>query len=120
MSKARLFRIYRHLLISLSLLLAACGSMPNLSPHKISIQQGNLITQTMVDRLKLGMSKRQVAFVLGTPLVADTIEQDQWHYIYSLKMGSGKVFKKQLVVHFEQDNLSHLEGDYPLNANKTQ
>lgn len=114
------FRLYRYSLILLSLLLAACSSMPNLSPHKISIQQGNLVTQTMVDRLKTGMSKRQVAFVLGTPLVADTIQQDQWHYIYSLKLGNGKLLKKQLAVYFDQDKLSHLEGDFKLNRNKTQ
>ena len=117
MSHARLLYIRRHIIISLSLLLAACGSMTNLSPHKIAIQQGNLITQTMVDRLKPGMSKRQVEFVLGTPLIADTLQQDQWHYVYSLKLGNGQQIKKQLAVYFDKDKLSHLEGDFQLKAN---
>ena len=117
MSHARLLYILRHIVISLSLLLTACGSMPKLSPHKIAIQQGNLITQPMVDRLKPGMSKRQVEFVLGTPLIADTLQQDQWHYVYSLKLGNGQKLKKQLAVYFDQDKLSHLEGDFQLRAN---
>tara|TARA_B100000963_G_C22446635_1_gene589134 strand:- start:138 stop:422 length:285 start_codon:yes stop_codon:yes gene_type:complete len=92
--------------------------MPKLSPHKIAIQQGNLITQTMVDRLKPGMSKRQVEFVLGTPLIADTLQQDQWHYVYSLILGNGKKMKKELNVYFYKDELSHLEGDFQLKAYK--
>ena len=117
MSHARRLYIRHHIVISLSLLLAACGSMPNLSPHKIAIQQGNLVTQTMVDRLKPGMSKRQVEFVLGTPVIADTLQQDQWHYVYSLKLGNGQQLKKQLAIYFDQDKLSHLEGDFQLKAN---
>ena len=55
-----------------------------------------MITQEMVDRLKPGMSRSQVKFVLGTPLVVDTLNNDQWHYIYSLRLGNGKLLQKKL------------------------
>src|SRR5687767_12705852 len=56
--------------IPLVLLLAGCQHVPmlGLSPHKIDIQQGNYVTQDMVDKLKPGMSRSQVRFALGTPL----------------------------------------------------
>lgn len=99
-------------LLALCFTIAACGNNRMLRPHKISIQQGNLITQEMVNRLKPGMSKRQVEFVLGTPLIADTLSSDQWHYVYTLRTSNGKALQKNLNVLFVNDELSELTGDY--------
>jgi outer membrane protein assembly factor BamE len=103
------------IVVSLCLVMGACSSLKDnrfLKPHKISIQQGNVITQEMVDRLKPGMSRSQVKFVLGTPLVVDTLNNDQWHYIYSLRLGNGKLLQKNFIVSFVDNQLSELTGDY--------
>lgn len=102
-------------LIALCLAITACGNSRFLKPHKISIQQGNLITQTMVDKLKPGMTKRQVEFVLGTPLIADTLNSDQWNYVYTLRAASGRAIQKNLNVLFVDGQLSELTGDYKPN-----
>ena len=54
--------------------------------YKLSVQQGNVITQEMVDRLKPGMTRNQVEFVMGKPVLADPFKQDQWVYIYTLEV----------------------------------
>ncbi|MBT5293670.1 MAG: outer membrane protein assembly factor BamE [Cellvibrionales bacterium] len=83
-----------------------------LRPHKIAIQQGNMITQEMVNKLKPGMTKSQVEFVLGTPLIVDTLNTDQWNYIYTLRVASGRVVQKNLNVLFVDGQLNELTGDY--------
>ena len=73
-------------------LLAACnnlGSMDFPGVYKISIPQGNIITQDMIDQLRPGMSKRQVMFVMGTPLIRDPYNQDRWDYVYNFQPGGG-------------------------------
>lgn len=99
-------------LILLCLGLSACSGSRFLRPHKIAIQQGNVITQEMVDRLKPGMTKKQVKFVLGTPLIVDTLNFDEWHYIYSLRLGNGDTLKKVFTVLFADNKLTEITGDY--------
>ncbi len=111
-SKPWLKLISLSLCLSLIMALSACGSSRFLRPHKIAIQQGNVITQEMVDRLKPGMTRSQVKFVLGTPLIVDTINDDQWHYIYTLRAGNGQTLKRNLVVIFVDNALTELTGDY--------
>ena len=69
----------------------------------------------MVDKLKPGMTKRQVEFVLGTPLIADTLNSDQWNYVYTLRAASGRAIQKNLNVLFVDGQLSELTGDYKPN-----
>lgn len=102
-------------LIALCLTIIACSNNRMLRPHKIAIQQGNMITQEMVNRLKPGMTKRQVEFVLGTPLIVDSFNTDQWNYIYTLRVASGRVVQKDLHVLFVDGQLSELTGDYKPN-----
>lgn len=80
--------------------------------YKINIQQGNVVTQDMVDELRPGMTRRQVQYVMGTPLVTDTFNPDRWDYIYSVLAGSGKRSQKKMTVYFNNDLLSHFEGDF--------
>jgi outer membrane protein assembly factor BamE len=83
------------------------------SVHKIDIQQGNLVNQEMIDKLQPGMTKLQVQFVLGTPLVRDSFDQSRWDYFYSRVSSSGQVSEKQLTVVFnDQGELLRTEGDY--------
>jgi outer membrane protein assembly factor BamE len=103
------------LIISLCSTLLGCnniGSMDFPGVYKISIPQGNVITQEMVDQLRPGMSKRQVTFVMGTPLVRDPFHQDRWDYIYSFQPGGGERGQERLSVFFIDDQLVSFEGDF--------
>ncbi|MAX08812.1 MAG: hypothetical protein CMQ08_12665 [Gammaproteobacteria bacterium] len=103
------------LVTSLCSTLLACnniGSMDFPGVYKISIPQGNVITQEMVDQLRPGMSKRQVTFVMGTPLVRDPFHQDRWDYIYSFQPGGGERGQERLSVFFIDDQLVGFEGDF--------
>ena len=78
----------RILLISLAIAsLSACGFVGFPGVYKINVEQGNIVTPEMVAQLKPGMTRRQVKFILGTPLVEDTFDIDRWDYIYSKRNG---------------------------------
>ena len=79
--------------------------------HRPDIQQGNIVTQAMVDQLRPGMSKRQVRFVLGTPMLVDVFHQNRWDYMYTMTEGWGDTKKQRLSLYFEEDRLTRLEGD---------
>ena len=94
--------------------LSGCSSSGfNLFPgvYKIDIQQGNVATQEMIDQLRPGMTKNQVKFVMGTPLVQDTFDQNRWGYFYSYKPGGKERQQKIVTLYFENDRLARLEGD---------
>ena len=98
--------------LALLIPLTACSPLDSSWVHRIDVQQGNVVEQEQVDQLKPGMTKRQVRFLLGTPLVADPFHAQRWDYLYSFKPGSGEVEKRRLTLHFQDDKLTHLEGDY--------
>ena len=101
-------------LMFLAALLAGCQSfsVPNIiSPYKIDIQQGNYVTQDMVAKLKPGMSRSQVRFALGTPLVADPFHPDRWDYIYVLNKKGHLIEQRRIVVVFKDEKLVRIEGD---------
>ena len=103
------------LAIASFLVISGCnniGSMDFPGVYKISIPQGNIITQEMVDQLRPGMTKRQVIFVMGTPLVRDPYHQDRWDYVYNFQPGGGERGQERLSVLFENDQLVSLSGDF--------
>lgn len=100
------------LLLLLSLSLTNCTYLPSL-PYKIDIQQGNVVTDEMVARLKPGMTRSQVRFTLGTPLVMDAFHADRWDYIYRTAPHGRVTEEKKLAVFFKDDRLSHIQGDFP-------
>lgn len=98
--------------------LTGCRQAPELptvlSPYKIDIQQGNIITQEMIAKLKAGMTRSQVRFVLGSPLVIDPFRGDRWDYV-SLYQKQGKdVERRRVTVIFDDDKLVRIEGDVAL------
>lgn len=100
--------------IPIVILLAGCAEMPTLptlAPYKIDIQQGNYVTQDMVEKLKPGMTRAQVRFVLGTPLVVDPFRTDRWDYVYLNKKGGEIAEQRRFAVIFKGDELLRLEGD---------
>jgi len=80
-------------------------------PYRIDVRQGNFVTQEMVSQLKSGMTRDQVRFVLGTPLVTDVFHSDRWDYIYRFQPGKGSLQERRLTVIFEDGKLARLEGD---------
>lgn len=81
-----------------------------LAPHKIDVQQGNYVDQEMVAKLKADMTRSQVRFVLGTPLVADSFHQNRWDYVF-MTGKAGKVRSQtKLTVVFDGDKLVRIEG----------
>jgi len=99
-------------------LLTSCGwgSMDLPGVYKIDIRQGNIITQDMVDQLRPGMSKRQVMFVMGTPLVRDPFFQNRWDYVYNIQPGGGQRAQERVTIRFNDDEeLMGIEGDFAPN-----
>ncbi len=102
-------------------LLGGCGNFGSMDfpgVYKISIPQGNIITQDMVDQLRPGMTKRQVIFVMGTPLVRDPYHQDRWDYVYNFQPGGGERGQERLSVEFEDGELVSLSGDFEPTASE--
>ena len=86
-------------------------ALPVLTPYKIDIQQGNVVTQDMVSKLKPGMTPAQVRFILGTPLVVDAFHKDRWDYVYRLEKRGNLQEHRRIVVVFADDKLARIEGD---------
>lgn len=96
--------------IAVSLFIAGCSEFPRV--HKIDIPQGNVVTQEMVDQLKPGMTRNQVRYIMGTPLVTDTFSPDRWDYIYSMKKGYEARTQKSVSLYFVDDRLNRISGDF--------
>ena len=93
----------------------ACSGVPILpgfAPYRMEIQQGNFVDQEMVSRLKPGMTRDQVRFVLGTPLVADVFHTDRWDYVFMREpQGGGALERRHFSVYFEEGKLARVGGD---------
>ncbi len=88
--------------------------------YKIDIQQGNVITQEMVNQLRPGMTRSQVQYVMGTPLLDDIFNQDRWDYVYSLQPGNEPRTQKTVSIFFDDNRLSSIQGDLrPKSTEKT-
>ena len=98
--------------LAVAISVAACSWVPNISPHRMEIQQGNFVSQEMVAQLKPGMSKDQVRFILGTPLIADVFHADRWDYVFTrLRSNSRELEQRRIAVYFEDGKLKRLDGD---------
>lgn len=97
-------------------LLAGCSlvkSVQEFGPHRIDVQQGNALDPENVARLKPGLNRSQVRFLLGTPLVVDPFRNDRWDYVYILYHAGTLVEQKRISLFFDGDTLTRIEGDVP-------
>lgn len=92
------------------LTLSGCGF---LKPYRPPVQQGNVITDTMVQEIKPGLTKQQVLDKLGEPVLIDCFDENTWTYIYTMQPSRGPLQKKQLIVRFKNDRVSSYTGDLP-------
>ena len=103
----------RILLIALAITwISACSAVGFPGVYRIDVEQGNIVTQETADQLQPGMSRRQVRFILGTPLVEDSFNRDRWDYIYTRRNGLDVLAEEKLTVVFEGDSLVDVRGDY--------
>ena len=80
--------------------------------YRQDIQQGNYLEGRTVDQLQLGMTRTQVRYLLGTPMVPDLFDKDRWDYLYYFVHGRlRKPAQRHLVVFFKDDKVTHFERD---------
>ncbi|HUH36808.1 MAG TPA: outer membrane protein assembly factor BamE [Spongiibacteraceae bacterium] len=103
----------------LAVAVSACSNLDFPGVYRLTIDQGNIITQEMVDQLQPGMSKSQVQFIMGTALVQDTFHADRWDYVYTIAPGGRDRQVQRLSLFFESDKLAHLSGDFVPSGTQT-
>jgi outer membrane protein assembly factor BamE len=104
----KLMRLRVPTLLLAALALTACV-------YRIDIQQGNLLDDEDIGQVEVGMTRSQVQFLLGTPMVSDSFHRDRWDYAYYLRRGrSPDVTQRWVVVHFENDRVSRVDRDLEL------
>lgn len=97
-------------LASVLLSLSGC-STPLVSPHRIDIQQGNVVTREQAEALKPGMSRLQVRDMLGSPLLTSVFHADRWDYVFTFKRKGQALQQRKLAVFFKGDVLERVEAD---------
>ena len=107
--------LLRTTILTIVLSLSACSSWV----YRIDIPQGNYLEQKSIDKIQIGMTKEQVKFILGTPVIVDTFNNDTWNYIYRFKSGTSKELdmQKSFTIQFEDDKLISADGDFELSEN---
>lgn len=80
--------------------------------HQPEIEQGNIITQKMVDKLRPKMTKAQVEFVLGRPVYQNSFDVNRWDYVFTKESRTGERVRRVLTLKFDEDILAGISGDY--------
>lgn len=78
--------------------------------YRIDVQQGNVIEQDMLSKLKPGMDKTQVRYIMGTPAVEDPFHSDRWDYIYTMAKSGGRRKQRHIILYFKDEKLAYVEG----------
>jgi len=106
--------LYFYLSFVTSLSLLSCSTVLNHLPgvYRLEVQQGNIVDQPMVDQLRPNMSKRQVLYIMGSPMVVDVFHQNRWDYIYSDQPSGEDRVQKKISLFFRNDQLSGIQGDF--------
>jgi outer membrane protein assembly factor BamE len=108
--------VMRHLivlsLVVISLLSVSCTSqLPSFRPYKMDIQQGNVVTSKMMMQLRPGMTKSQVRFIMGTPLIQDSFHSNRWDYFYQMRKDGKVIEQRRVIMDFENEALLRVRGD---------
>ncbi len=107
------------LVTCITLMLSNCSSKL-LTIHRIDVQQGNAIEMEKVDQLKVGMTKNQVKFLMGTPLITDAFHPDRWDYAFHLIPDYGETESYHLTIFFDGDTVTEIrKGNMPESDNES-
>ena len=105
----------RKSLLLLALFCAACSNysanLPSIKPFRMDISQGNVVTPKMMMQLRPGMSKAQVKFIMGTPLIVDAFHANRWDYFYQMRKDGKIVEQRRVIMEFENEKLARIRGD---------
>ena len=96
----------------LGLTLSGCSSLIFPGVYRIQVPQGNVINEEMVAKLKPGMTRRQVRFVMGTPLIEDTFNKNRWDYVYTVRRAREIEEEASISLVFDGDRLVSYSGDF--------
>ena len=105
----------QHLLVILGITLTSTACTNWI--YRIDVPQGNFLDERDVKKLRVGMTKEQVKYVLGNPGVKDSFDDDTWYYVYDMKRGMrkrGEDFQKQMTINFVDNKVDTVEGDFEL------
>jgi len=91
------------------LLFTGCSLLPHIL-YRIDVQQGNVVSDEMLEKLTLGMTKSQVLFVMGSPLIVDAFRENRWDYVYLMRKKGDLTEHKRLTLFFENDTLVNIEN----------
>ncbi len=108
----RMLSIFMFFGLPLAIGTAGCSTLRFPGVYRIPVQQGNIIDQKKVDQLRIGMTKRQAQYVMGSPLSSDVFHEDRWDYVYQLRRGEETLRDKRFTLFFENDKLTRFDGDY--------
>ncbi|RPH46637.1 MAG: outer membrane protein assembly factor BamE [Burkholderiales bacterium] len=102
--------------VTLAAATAGCASSDRSSsglfaPYRIDVPQGNYVDQTMLGQVKEGMSRDQVRFALGTPLLVDPFRPDRWDYVFRFQHPSGEADLRRATVFFAEGRVARIEAD---------
>lgn len=91
---------------------SGCGAkLPSVKPFKMEVQQGNVVTSKMLLQLRPGMTRSQVRYIMGTPLIVDSFRDNRWDYFYELRKQGVVVEKRRVILDFDKDSLVSVRGD---------
>lgn len=96
------------LLLGCALMVGACSSIPT---YRMDIEQGNIVTDEMFGKLKVGMTKEQVKFLLGEPSLSPYLNTQRWDYINSTTKGHRTPKRYHIILFFKDDVLEKISGD---------
>ncbi|MFT7009224.1 MAG: outer membrane protein assembly factor BamE [Colwellia sp.] len=107
--------LLRITIMTIALSLSACSSWV----YRIDIPQGNYLEQKSIDKIQVGMTKEQVKFILGSPVIVDTFDKDTWNYVYRFKSGRNAELdsQKSFTIKFADNKLISADGDFDLSEN---
>jgi outer membrane protein assembly factor BamE len=106
------------LAVAASLTLASCTTILTNLPgvYTVDVQQGNIVDQPMIDQLRPSMNKRQVLYIMGSPMLIDFFNQKRWDYLYSAQTNGGDRQQKRISLYFDKDQLVGVQGDFKPSA----
>ncbi|MCL1141774.1 outer membrane protein assembly factor BamE [Shewanella gaetbuli] len=103
--------------VALSITLSGCSVFDWLI-YKPDVPQGNYMEAQQVHQLRIDMTKEQAEYILGRPVLRDSFADDTWYYVYHFKSGrDASIIHKELIIHFVDEKISRVEGDYELSEN---
>lgn len=101
-------------LFLVALILSSCTTIATHFPgvYAIDVDQGNIIDQEMIDQLRPDMNKRQILYIMGSPMLIDVFHKERWDYVYSIQPGGGDRMEKRIALFFDGENLAGVQGDF--------